>query len=388
MPSKRIPAYVNPKMLKWARERARMDEVYAAKRLGVSVERLQAWERGDLRPTILQALKMASLYRCPLSAFYLREPPKSFHIPFTDFRGLSGIGISPYLQREILEAQNRREALLDLLGPEEGIFEITVDIDPSFNPQEVGLTIRKALGMPLDHQPSWSSLRKAFDAWRRAIERQNVLVFLSADHPNSWRPEEAHGFTICERRLPVIVVNSHDSQSRQLFTLVHEFVHLLLKTSALCDVFDHPVQGANLVEVFCNNVAAQVLLPDSFLKKHPFFQEAQHQNLWKDETIEALAKAFSVSREMIVFRLYQYGLVTEEFYLQRRQRYIEEWRESRSSRGRGPAYPYRLKRRLGEFFLSQVFSAYGEQQITLTELSSLVGAKVPHVLKLEQIMAA
>ena len=45
-----IPAEVNPALLMWAREQSGYPPELVAKRLGVKVERLGAWERGELKP--------------------------------------------------------------------------------------------------------------------------------------------------------------------------------------------------------------------------------------------------------------------------------------------------------------------------------------------------
>ena len=47
--------------------------------------------------------------------------------------------------------------------------------------------------------------------------------------------EEMRGFTIAERRLPVIVLNAKDSPRGRIFTLMHELTHLMLGQDGVCD---------------------------------------------------------------------------------------------------------------------------------------------------------
>lgn len=82
----RIDALVNPKMLGWARKSIGYDIFAAAKKIGIKPERLTDWENGVKKPTIKQAIKMAEVYKRPLSVFYLNEPPKDFSIAMRDFR--------------------------------------------------------------------------------------------------------------------------------------------------------------------------------------------------------------------------------------------------------------------------------------------------------------
>ena len=73
--SDRIDALVNPHMLVWARETAGFDVHGVARRMKVKPEKVEEWESGAARPTILQAMSLAEIYRRPLSAFYLAAPP-------------------------------------------------------------------------------------------------------------------------------------------------------------------------------------------------------------------------------------------------------------------------------------------------------------------------
>ena len=44
------------------------------------------------------------------------------------------------------------------------------------------------------------------------------------------------GFSITEFPLPVIVVNRKDMLKARVFTMLHEFVHLLLHIGGTCDL--------------------------------------------------------------------------------------------------------------------------------------------------------
>ncbi|MGZ9034940.1 MAG: ImmA/IrrE family metallo-endopeptidase [Rhodospirillales bacterium] len=55
--------------------------------------------------------------------------------------------------------------------------------------------------------------------------------------------DEVRGFSIAEPVLPVIVVNRKDAPSGRTFSLLHEFTHLLLRRSGICD-FDESATRA------------------------------------------------------------------------------------------------------------------------------------------------
>ena len=48
-------AYITPKVLRWARESARMSMEIAASKVHITPERLNEWEEGIIQPTIKQA---------------------------------------------------------------------------------------------------------------------------------------------------------------------------------------------------------------------------------------------------------------------------------------------------------------------------------------------
>jgi DNA-binding transcriptional regulator YiaG len=55
-------AFITPKVLKWARESARMTEETAAAKVSVTIEKVKEWEAGASQPTIRQAQTLAKAY--------------------------------------------------------------------------------------------------------------------------------------------------------------------------------------------------------------------------------------------------------------------------------------------------------------------------------------
>ena len=91
-----IRAHVVPQTLVWARQQAGLDVVEAARRVGITTDRLQAWERGESLPTVRQARLLGKAYHRPAAFFYLAQLPT---IPrqLTDFRRLpSGLISTPH----------------------------------------------------------------------------------------------------------------------------------------------------------------------------------------------------------------------------------------------------------------------------------------------------
>jgi hypothetical protein len=76
---------VQPKLLRWARERGRMCEDELVKRF----PRLREWENKTGRPTFEQLEEYARATRAAFGYFFLAEPPIE-QIPIPDFRTVAG----------------------------------------------------------------------------------------------------------------------------------------------------------------------------------------------------------------------------------------------------------------------------------------------------------
>ena len=288
---KRIEAIVKPDLLIWARESAGFTKEDAAHRLGIKLQRLEDWEDGASRPTIKQLRRLGQLYKRPIAVFYLDEKPTDFQ-PLRDFRRIpGGIGFQQPVQLnfEIRQAIYRRQVALnlieDLYGESPGFeHEISITDDP----EKVGNKIRSILKVDAEKQKKASGKYGAFNLWRAAIECAGVLVFQSTGVDVA----EMRGFSINEFSLPLIVLNGADTPNRRVFTLLHEFVHIMLKGGGICDLnedYDLPPEKQR-IEVFCNHVAGAALMPRQELLNEDIVIRGSNVTDWSDEELFALAK--------------------------------------------------------------------------------------------------
>lgn len=392
----RIDALVNPKMLVWARKKCGLDLVGAAKRIGVKTEQLESWETNEeIHPTIHQAMKMAEVYRRPLSLFYLEEPPKDFSVSMTDFRRLpdAELGILSHgLIWEKRQSEIRREIMIDLTDSEEdGVFPYLNSVSTRDNAESVAMNVREWTGITWENQQKWSDFDDAFNSWKLAFEQLNVLVFQTSHLGITFNPEEARGFSISEKRFPVIVVNSGDAYGARIFTLLHEFTHLLVNNGGVCDCEEYsnirtPEQN---IETFCNRVAGAALVPANILTSHKIVKRHGGYIEWEDEEIYNLSLDFSVSEEVIVRRLLILGLTSTEFYEQKRQDYKTRWSEYKAKQraeGRAGFAPYHrlMLRKNGKPYTRQVFSAYYDKRITLSDVADYLGVKIKYLRDMER----
>jgi transcriptional regulator with XRE-family HTH domain len=88
-----------------------------ANRLKVKLERLLAWEQGDLKPTVRQVQQLARLYQRPFGVFFLPQPPLLPPMA-AEYRRLPGVepgAESPELRLALRVMSHRRQVALDLI---------------------------------------------------------------------------------------------------------------------------------------------------------------------------------------------------------------------------------------------------------------------------------
>ena len=332
--AKSVPALINPAMLVWARESARFSIEEAAHKIGIAAEKLAACETEDAQLTFHQLMKAANVYKRPVSLFYLKKPPAGW-APIRDFRRFADAdaGFSPRLTYVIRQARERRELALELRAElNEPVQPFTLTARVGRDVEGLGQEIRAYLGVTDLEQQQWK--RRAFEAWRAAMEAKDVLVFMVPRLPLA----EMRGTAIAEHELPVILVNGQDRTGGRIFTLLHEFTHLALRQSGVSgpggDQDDAPSPA---VERFCNAVAAAALMPKDWLLSEHLVRQKGSVKTWSNDELEALALRFGVSREAMLRRPVTLGKSTPAFYEQMRPTFLAEYdalAEKKSTGGR------------------------------------------------------
>lgn len=395
--AKRIPAIVAPALLSWARESAGYSIEEIATKLKKDPETIRVWETegGEERPFMGQLRTLANLYKRPLSDFYLPSPPPEKPIPH-DFRRSPGevaFVYSPALRRQLRLATERRDLALALYEElQEAIPAITESTTTTATADAVGGRVRELLGVNFEEQKRWGDGRPAYNAWRRRIEASGALVFQF----ENVAPEEAWGFSIVESPLPVIGVNKKLAPNGRTFTMLHEFTHILLGESSICDIDDFTPRGAEeiRIEAFCNRVAAAALMPGRlFLGHEAVTGHTDGVSEWDDEEIRSLARTFGVSREAAVRRLETLGLTSQAFYLSKRRQFQAELEERRRRQLEAAKeikrnMPQEAISNLGRRYVSLILQNYAEDRITLMDASEYLGVRAEKVRSVEDLATA
>ena len=299
---------VKPELLRWACERAGFDTEEASERF----PHLIAWEKGDLKPTLKQIEHFANTVHTPVGYLFLQEPPVE-RVPIPDFRTVGNEYIdhpSPDLLDTIYICQQRQEWYRDYArSMGETAFRFVGSADLKSDVATVATQIRHALGFDIDARrkmPTWE------EALRKFIEQADelgVLVMVNgvvgSNNKRSLDPDEFRGFALSDDLAPLVFINGSDTKSAQMFTLAHELVHIWLGESGLSDV--EPVcSPSNNLEIWCNRVAAEILVPLAVLQDEYRKTEDLAAN------VARLARHFKVSTLVILRRIHDAGHLTQD----------------------------------------------------------------------------
>jgi Zn-dependent peptidase ImmA (M78 family)/DNA-binding XRE family transcriptional regulator len=381
-------APVTPSVLKWARESIGASLEEAAKRAGVTPERVDSWERGDAEPTVAKLRDLGKLYQRPLAVFFLPEPPREFDT-MRDFRKLPGSSDRSWSRplhkvfRRALEQQDIVTDLLDAEGEEQevAIPSTAVEIDP----EQAAANARTALHITLDEQFSWRNPDKALAEWITAVEDLGIFVLRTSDVALT----EMRGFSLGSGHVPAIVINALDARRGQIFTLLHEFVHLMVREGGLCNLLEQDSGVTRRIERFCNATASAILMPaESFLTNDIVRPPGERE--WSEDQLEFLSTKYGASKEAVLRRLVTLRRASWDFYLARRDEYLtmyeqqrEEERARRRQKPSGPP-PYRMViRDRGKPYVRMVLDAYHRDAISPANMSRILGMKLKHLPALE-----
>jgi len=388
-------ALVRPELIAWARRSIGFDPGEVAKKVGVPLERILAWESGESRPSVAQLRKLSEVCKRPMAVFFLPSPPKAFDA-MRDFRRLPDEGEFPScseLKVEIFRSLQRREIAVELL-------EDRGDLPPAFpiqlpvaiSVEEAAKSIRQKLGISLLEQFTWGKPDVAFKAWLERVERLGVLIFQTEKVP----VEVMRGVSVSHQTLPIIIINGQEFPNGKLFTLIHEIAHISMNNGGICDQHDLPSRhpDADNIEVKCNAIAAATLMPTEAISREQLVVGHVNAEDWSDEDIYALARKYGVSTEAMLRRLLTIGKTSEKFYRVKREEFQEAYKQfikdkkSRQRESRGGPPRFRMVLRSNGYPYSKIIvDAYREERITLSNLSDFIGAKVNHLPAIESALA-
>ncbi len=381
-----VEAHINSTMLRWARRRsfARIND--ASNALNVRLEKLEAWEKGELRPTFRQAQDLAKKLKIPFGYLYLSDPPDE-KLPLPDLRTKSGSyrrKPSPDFLEVLYDAQRKQDWYHDYLEGEQsqpvpfvGRFNVKSPV------KDVAEDISRALRLDESLRRQVGGREEFLRHVVRRAENAGVLVMRSGIVGNNTRrsldPEEFQGFAISDDLAPLVFINQNDFLSAQIFTLAHEFAHIWMGLSGVSNLeyLEKPEQQHHSHERATDAVAAEILVPaTSFTLRW----EDSHEI---EDNIERLSRHYRVSRFVILRRAYDLNRLTFETFREKYAELISQTpRKGKGSRG-GGGYASIFSRSSNTIASALIYSVL-EGKGSPKEAAQLLNVRISKLRGLEQ----
>lgn len=386
-------AFVTAKVLKWARESARINEELAASKVSVSVEKLKEWENGTSFPTIRQAQLLAKVYRRPFAIFFLPKIPNDFQL-LQDFRKSGSKVLSTASLFIIREIQQKQSWIREMkIENNEGAIPFVGRFSSNEKPAIVARDILKTLEInPLNYKTYNPILE-----WIDKAESKGIFISRTSYIHSRLKLDtgEIQGFAIADKYAPFVFVNTNDWNASQLFTLVHELAHIWIAKTGISNEIELSLKENKVyhpIETFCNEVAANALIPEDYIKNiDPKVFSNRNEVFKRARTIGVSSFAFLVralNLNIISFRTYRKlkkdaDFEFREFVKREDERKAKQKLKENAS---GPSYYQLQLNRNGRLFTQIVLDAFRGGYLEPTQASSLLNVKINSFPKLEEKM--
>ena len=365
---------IQPALLRWARERSQRSAVELQKRF----PQLEAWEQGNTLPTLKQLEAYARATRTPIGYLFLPEPPIEA-MPVTDFRTIGDADVnrpSPDLLDMLYLCQQRQDWYRDEARTSgEPTLEFVGSIETSKDTITAAARLRDTLGFDVEQQQRVATWSQALRRFIQQVDSSGVLVMVSGVVGNNTHRrldlKEFRGFALADSYAPLVFINGSDAKAAQMFTLAHEIAHLWLGESGVSNPQAESTPHHSS-ELWCNNVAAELLLPANVLCKEfsadtPLPTEA-----------DRLARRFKVSVPVVLRRIKDVVGLSHDAYWQAYRQAAKQAHDSKPSSG-GDSYR-NVGARCSKRFARALVASVLEGRTSYTESMRLLDIKNPSTL--------
>ena len=270
------------------------------------------WIKGDIKPTFKQLQDFASFLKVPFGYLFLKEPPK-INIMEAEFRTINNKlpSMSKNLKDTITSMDIRRIWMSDYRR-DLGWGKLTIIRE--FNDRKNGLikedvNLAKSL---LKLEENWygkvKNYGEAYNFLKTKLEAQGILVMQNGVVGYNTRRvldiKEFRAFMLYDDIAPIIFINNNDSLGGKIFSLIHEFFHVLQKQEDL--FLEDDIYSTKKNERYINRLTGEFLMSENYIK------EKWDENDDPFAQIQSMAKHFKVSETALAIKLKELALIEED----------------------------------------------------------------------------
>ena len=367
---------VKPIIIQWAIQSAGKD----VRGLSDKFDKIDKWTSEESELTVSELNKLSKELRIPFGYFFLGEPPDE-DIQLLKYRTVDNedqakpsrelIDTIKYMEKR---QSFMRDALIeDGFLPHEFVGSATIEN----NTEALASKITQELKLKIN----WNKNNpNTFNVLREEISNLGILVMQNGVVGNNnhriLNVAEFRAFVLIDQYVPLIFLNARDSTNAKVFSLCHELVHVWLGVDELYnDNFtSNQIVNNSQLEKFCNEVAAEMLLPLSSI------QSTLEPQLDIYTNIKHISKVFNVSELVVCIRLKEKKIIDNKVFNEVYANLLIEMRENLlgkqlQEKKSGGDYYATNGSRLDARFATTVSRKAREGRILYTEAYELIGAK-------------
>ncbi len=338
MPKKLIS--ITPAVLAWAIEESGYTKEQVAEKIGVEINRFNQWILGSDKPSTVEFSKLTTLLKRQPIIFLLPKPPKvkktdvEFRHPLNSNRKKFNPIEQRYL-RETNRLQKFLKPIVEELHTESKPLPVFKLLEDKCNIANYAKEAYGFLGVSAEIKETWTTPSQAFKGWRFAMEEVGIMVFCF-----SLKEDSCRGFSLWHESIPIIVINTSWNYQARLYTLFHEFGHLLTRTNSVCVEekisSKEYLKDNDKVERWCESFSASYLMPDDEIELYL----AKKIKIIKGQKINDLKVAiticnhFNVSLRAAVLKLIDLGYSDWTLYSE-----IPPYNDRKKKGGKPPKEP-------------------------------------------------
>lgn len=356
---------INPEILHFMRKSSGMTEEDIAKKLKLSKSKYLKIETGELPVSQTELIHLADIYKRPLIAFYSVDTTQNAELPH-DYR----LNRDKKISSEVFLAKRKALYLAEELRSITGRKTELPNINTNVSSIELANRVRKLL--EVDYQiineivETKPKDETVLSYYKSLIEEKFFIPIL--EHP--LKSSGVRAFSVYGD-VSVMVLNESDQNEVRLFSLFHEFCHLLKRQDGLCTVDIEKDTTNQPEEKYCDEFAAFLLMPEEKVKSSiqlPFASLKQ---------LDALAKKFGVSKQVALIRLKELNILNQPQYRKLRTELESTNKKTFGRRNWEQTYIKRTSR----LVLNNLINSYKRGDLTYASLATITGIKDKYLQK-------
>lgn len=356
---------IQPEILEFMRKSSGMTEDEVAKKLKLPKPKYLSIEGGEEPISQNDLVHLADIYKRPLIAFYSAEVTKVPEMPH-DYRLNRDKKISSEVFLSKRKALYLAEELREITGRKTTLPNINTNVSSEVLADKVRTLLE--IDFEILKEIVESKQETVLAYYKSLIEEKFFIPVL--EHPLK-KASGVRAFSVFGD-VSVVVLNESDSNEVRLFSLFHEFCHLLKKQDGICTVDIEKDQHNQPEEKYCDEFAAFLLMPEQQLKS--VIKGLQITTL---KELGEISKLFGVSKLVTIIRMKELNIINPTQYRQ-----LKTKLEAVQSSGFGRRnWEQTYVKRTSRLVLNHLIDSFKKGDLTYTSLANITGIKDKYLQK-------